>query len=96
MTQVHAADQKPEVVNPELIAKTIAGTALIGEAQRALVTAGFPATISGNRITVAECEAHLFAANGCWQVMNRDGTPPIWTVGTSSESSVSSWIGCVE
>jgi hypothetical protein len=96
MTEVQAAPLETEVIPTELVAKTIAGISLIGEAHRALEEAGWTVTIAANRITVdGVIETQLISSNGVgwWQVYRVDGTPPVWTVGAQSDNSASSWLG---
>jgi hypothetical protein len=103
MTQAtQQATQQPdfleeEVPMVELVARSIAGIAIIGEARRILEFAGHTATIVANRITVdQDITAQLTTTKngGWWQVYNSDGSPPVWTVGTQSEPT--NWIGAVE
>jgi hypothetical protein len=87
-----------DVITVELVAKTLAGTALIGVARRLLEQAGYTASITANRIMVdGVIEAQLIQSKGFgwWQVHAVDGTPPVWITGTQCDSA-SSWVGCVE
>ena len=87
-----------DVITVEMVAKTLAGTALIGVARRLLEQAGYTANITANRIMVdGVIEAQLIQSNGFgwWQVHAVDGTPPVWMTGTRCDSA-SSWVGCVE
>jgi len=95
MTQVQDALQDVEAVSAELVAKTIAGIPLIGQARRVLERDGWVVTIVANRITVAgTVEAQLVSSNGhgWWQVYAADGRPPVWTVDTQCEDA-SRWDG---
>jgi hypothetical protein len=83
-------------INTELVAKTVAGIAQIGEAQHALQQAGWSTQISANKISIEDAfEAHLLSSNGhgWWQVFACDGSQPVWTVGAQCEASTS-WAGC--
>jgi len=87
------------LVTAELVAKIIAATPQVGQAQRVLEQAGYTARVTGNKIAIAEgFEAHLIFSNGYgwWNVFASDGTPPVWMVGTTKDSDPSLWIGCVE
>jgi hypothetical protein len=87
-----------DVITVEMVAKTLAGTALIGVACRLLEQVGYTASITANRIMVAGVvEAQLIQSNGFgwWQVHAVDGAPPVWITGTQCDSA-SSWVGCVE
>jgi len=97
MTLTQEAPAVEEVSSVELVARTIAGIAQIGAASRALRQAGLTASIVANRITTGGVEAHLHGVNGhsWWTVFASDGTPPVWSVGTSGRET-SDWIGCVE
>ena len=86
------------ILTTELIAKTIAGIGLIGDARSALEAAGHPATISADRLNVeGSFEARLLSVNGLgwWNVYSLDGIPPVWTVSAKCDE-MSNWIGCVE
>ena len=87
-----------EVLTPELVAKVIAGTAMVGEALRALQDQGWTASLTGQRITVDNTiEAVLHGSNGqsWWNIFAMDGSPPVWAVGTRLASEAN-WLGCVE
>jgi hypothetical protein len=97
-TVVAPPDDDHAVITAELVGKTIAGIAVIGQARRVLEEAGWSATIVANRVTVdGVIEAQLVSSNGAawWQVYATDGRPPVWTVGARVDDS-SNWIGCVE
>ena len=82
----------------EIVAKTIAGIPLIGQAHRTLCNAGYQVILAANRIIIdGEIEATLHGGDGVswWQVYALDGTPPVWTVGTVG-TELHSWMGCVE
>jgi hypothetical protein len=98
MTRIQEGPPVAEAITAEVVAKAVAGILQIGVARRALEGVGHPASIVGNRISVAGIEAHLHTRNGCgwWQVFATDGTPPVWTVGTSAEGNVASWTGALE
>jgi hypothetical protein len=86
------------LVTAERVAKTIAGIAQIGVAQRRLEAEGFQAQICANKIEVEGIEAQLLGSNGStwWQVHAIDGTKPVWSVGTTpGDTSVSSWAGAL-
>jgi hypothetical protein len=87
-----------DVITVELVAKTLAGTALIGLGRRLLSQAGYTASITANRIMVdGVIEAQLIQSNGFgwWHVHVVDGTSPVWIAGTQCDNA-SSWVGCVE
>ena len=95
-TETVVAVPDAEIITAEIVAKTIAGIEQIGVAHRVLQEEGYAATIVANRITIAGViEARLTQANGSgfWQVYALNGTPPVWTVGSSCVEA-SSWIGC--
>jgi hypothetical protein len=74
----------------ERVAKVVSGISVIGEAQNALSTAGWTATISANRITVDDdVLAQLIPAkvgtfglvNARWVIYSIAGADPVWIVG---------------
>jgi hypothetical protein len=81
----------------ERVAKVVSGFSVIGEARNALNAAGWTATITANRITVAEEALAQFipAKDGTfgpisasWIIYSVAGTHPVWIVG--AEQSVGS------
>jgi hypothetical protein len=74
----------------ERVAKVVSGFSVIGEARNALSAAGWTATITANRITVAEDVLAQFIPakvgafgliNARWIVYSIAGTHPVWIVG---------------
>ena len=80
----------------ERVAKVVSGFSVIGEARNALNAAGWTATITANRITVAEEVLAQFipAKDGTfgrisasWIVYSIGGTHPVWIVGAEQSDS---------
>ncbi len=82
-----AADKKTPTA--EQVAGVIAGISSIGEACEALIRAGWPASLAGNRITVNDEVLAQFIAAGAgadagaatWVVYPIAGAPSLWVVG---------------
>ncbi len=73
----------------EQVAGVVGGIAAIGVACEALRTAGWRASIAGNRITVNdEVRAQLIGtgtADAAWVISTIAGTRPVWVVGAERE-----------
>lgn len=98
MTGIIQANPPEEgMVTAEIVAKTIGGITTVGHARSMLQEAGWVATIVANRITVDRAvEAQLVSVNGksWWNVYAVDGTPPVWTIGATTQEA--NWLGAIE
>lgn len=83
--------EQAAVSTAEGVAVIVSGISIIGEAQRALQSAGWTATIAANRITVNDAlVAQLIPArmgtygmvSASWVVSSIAGASPVWITGT--------------
>jgi hypothetical protein len=86
-SQGASGDARPTI---EGVASIVAGYSIVGEAQHALIAAGWNATIAANRITVGEdILAELIPAttgtygliSARWVIYSVTAARPVWVVG---------------
>lgn len=87
----HADEKTPTA---EQVARVVAGIPTIGKACEALIRAGWPASIAGNRITVDDEVLAQFigssigpagGVDATWVIYAIAGSPPVWVVGAERQ-----------
>ena len=94
LTEIVCPQTDKETPTAEQVARVVAGIPAIGRACEALSSAGWRASIAGNRITVNDEVLAQFIGAGIgraggvdatWVIYAITGAPPVWVVGAEHQ-----------